>query len=64
MLCLQIQEKVRQPLLTYTQVLWSVSHWVCYRKDYKTGYYFNSFGNLKPPNKLLRYFGALFEIHC
>lgn len=33
------------------------THWVCYRKSGKTVHYFDSFGNLKPPLELLRYFG-------
>ena len=32
------------------------THWVCYRKYGKKVYYFDSFGNLKPPHELMRYF--------
>lgn len=34
------------------------THWVCYRKNKNTVYYFDSFGNLRPPPELLRYFGV------
>ena len=33
------------------------THWVCYRKVNNKVYYFDSFGNLKPPRELIRYFG-------
>jgi hypothetical protein len=32
------------------------THWVCYKKLNETVYYFDSFGNLPPPNELQRYF--------
>lgn len=32
------------------------THWVCYRKLNRTVQYFDSFGNLKPPTELMRYF--------
>ena len=32
------------------------THWVCYRKIDKVVYYFDSFGNLKPPLELVNYF--------
>lgn len=33
------------------------THWVCYKKMGNKVYYFDSFGNLKPPLELSRYFG-------
>jgi hypothetical protein len=33
------------------------THWVCYKKIKNKVYYFDSFGNLKPPLELQRYFG-------
>lgn len=33
------------------------THWVCYKKAGQKIYYFDSFGDLKPPLELLRYFG-------
>lgn len=33
------------------------THWVCYKKVKDIVYYFDSFGNLKPPRELLQYFG-------
>jgi len=33
------------------------THWVCYRKMTNTVYYFDSFGNLRPPPEIVRYFG-------
>lgn len=33
------------------------SHWVCYKKRGKFVHYFDSFGNLRPPYELTRYFG-------
>jgi len=33
------------------------THWVCYRKMNNNVYYFDSFGNLRPPPELVRYFG-------
>lgn len=32
------------------------THWVAYFKEGSTVDYFDSFGNLKPPNELVRYF--------
>lgn len=32
------------------------THWVCYKKLQNTVYYFDSFGNLSPPQELLHYF--------
>lgn len=32
------------------------THWVCYKKLLNTVYYFDSFGNLPPPQELLFYF--------
>ena len=52
-----------QPLTNETAIvnldssLGSGTHWVCYRKVGKSIYYFDSFGNLRPPRELLRYFG-------
>lgn len=37
--------------------LGSGTHWVCYKKVGDKVYYFDSFGNLKPPRELTRYFG-------
>lgn len=36
----------------------SGTHWVCYIKKGKQVFYFDSFGNLRPPLEILRYFGA------
>lgn len=33
------------------------THWVCFRKLDNRVYYYDSFGSLKPPPELLRYFG-------
>lgn len=33
------------------------THWVCYRKRGNRVEYFDSFGNLRPPLELIRYFG-------
>lgn len=38
------------------------THWICYKKDDKTVYYYDSFGNLKPPRELIRYLEDC-EIH-
>lgn len=32
------------------------THWVCYKKINDNVYYFDSFGNLRPPLELVRYF--------
>ena len=32
------------------------THWVCYKKSGNTVSYFDSFGNLRPPVELQRYF--------
>lgn len=34
----------------------SGTHWVCYKKKRNVIYYFDSFGNLKPPAELVKYF--------
>lgn len=34
------------------------THWVCYKKIGNNVYYFDSFGNLRPPLELIRYFGS------
>lgn len=36
----------------------SGTHWVCYRKIGSNIYYFDSFGNLKPPQELVQYFNG------
>lgn len=36
----------------------SGTHWVCYKKRADKVHYFDSFGNLKPPLELQRYFGS------
>lgn len=33
------------------------THWVCYRKQNNIVSYFDSFGNLRPPDELRKYFG-------
>lgn len=33
------------------------THWVAYVKKGNTVYYYDSFGNLKPPIELIKYFG-------
>lgn len=38
------------------------THWVAYAKKNDTVYYFDSFGNLKPPKQLLRYFESIRSI--
>lgn len=35
----------------------SGTHWVAYYKFRKRIYYFDSYGNLKPPQELIQYFG-------
>lgn len=32
------------------------THWVCYRKINDNIYYFDSYGNLRPPPELIEYF--------
>lgn len=39
------------------------THWVAYRKINDTVEYFDSFGNLKPPKELVRYFGGEVKIY-
>lgn len=34
------------------------THWVCYRKRGVCVEYYDSFGNLRPPPELVRYFGV------
>lgn len=34
------------------------THWVCYYKKKQSVYYFDSFGNLKPPLELINYLGS------
>lgn len=34
------------------------THWVAYKKNGNAVHYFDSFGNLKPPMDLVRYFGV------
>jgi len=36
---------------------WPGNHWVAYAKRNNRIVYFDSFGNLRPPKKLVRYFG-------
>lgn len=36
----------------------SGTHWVAYYKTNNTVYYFDSFGNLRPPEELVKYFGG------
>ena len=32
------------------------THWVCYKKRGNTVHYFDSFGNLRPPLEIVKYF--------
>ena len=38
------------------------THWVCYKKRGNKVYYFDSFGDLRPPADLVRYFGPRADI--
>lgn len=38
------------------------THWVAYKKTNDSVLYFDSFGSLKPPIELVRYFGAKCKI--
>lgn len=40
----------------------SGTHWVAYKKTGNVVNYFDSFGNLKPPKELVRYFGKNVKI--
>lgn len=40
----------------------SGTHWVAYKKINNDAEYFDSFGNLKPPKELVRYFGKAVRI--
>lgn len=39
------------------------THWVCYYRKHKNCYYFDSFGNLPPPNEFVQYIGNRCKIH-
>ena len=39
------------------------THWVCYNKIINKINYFDSFGNLKPPQELVQYFGSGSKIY-
>lgn len=41
----------------------SGTHWVAYHKNGKSVCYYDSFGNLKPPDELYRYFGRDTQIY-
>ena len=45
-------------IINLDSTLGSGTHWVCYKKVGKNVYYFDSFGNLKPPRELMRYFSG------
>lgn len=36
----------------------SGTHWTCYCKDDLATYYFDSFGNLQPPEEFIKYLGS------
>lgn len=38
------------------------THWVCYKKRNKMVFYFDSFGNLRPPVELVNYLGPAVNI--
>lgn len=38
------------------------THQVCYKKWYNRVYYFNSFGNLPPPQELRQYFKPAWDV--
>ena len=40
----------------------SGTHWVCCKKQGNKVSYFNSFGNLRPPKELIKYFGKKTKI--
>lgn len=39
------------------------THWVAYHKDNASTYYFDSFGNLQPPNEFIKYLGSNSTLH-
>lgn len=39
------------------------THWVCYKKRDNSVYYFDSYGNLRPPVELTRYFGPNVDVY-
>lgn len=39
------------------------THWVAYCKEKSSTYYFDSFGNLPPPNEFIKYLGSDSYIH-
>lgn len=39
------------------------THWVSYYKENKNCYYFDSFGDLKPPRELIKYIGDDCAVH-
>lgn len=39
------------------------THWVAYRKNFDIVHYFDSFGDLKPPQELIKYFGNNCKIY-
>ena len=38
------------------------THWVCYKKQGAKVYYFDGFGDLRPPLELVRYLGPTVQI--
>lgn len=38
------------------------SHWVCYKKRGDLVYYFDGYGNLRPPVELMRYFTSAVDV--
>lgn len=40
----------------------SGTHWVCFMKRGNTVFYFDSFGNLRPPVEITRYLGVTVDI--
>lgn len=50
-------------IVNLDSIVGSGTHWIAYCKKGDNVYYFDSFGNLQPPTKLLSYFGSQCKIY-
>lgn len=57
-----LPEKIRENesgIVNLDSIYGGGTHWVCYSKHGKNIFYFDSYGNLRPPLELINYFYSL-----
>lgn len=54
--------KYESAIVNLDSIIGGGTHWVCYMKRSDKVFYFDSFGNLRPPIEIYKYFGPSADI--